>query len=1262
MSANRDVPRMFEDVAKMQHELRRRIDKVENAPADLRHAAIDGGKGLVQKDPATGDVVFQIGTDPVTGVTAPEYKGGPAPEQPSVPFVDAGGEAVKIQHSGLDVHENPAPANFRRALVHVSLEETFEPGLSTLAGYMDAADGSFTHRLPGGEWYVGIVWETLSGKHSPMSDTVLADVAPLVDAQDIQDTLDTAQARLDEYRDNVATPRFQALEEGLSESNDNLDDARTRLSAAEQTLSPLPGRIASAEQDVAAAQVEATKAAAAAVEANNRAMTRLANGNFESGLDYWDHDNVSLTGTAHSGQQAALIEGWLRPGSSFPVVPDQIWELSLYHQYDVTVTFETVDGDTRTVLSTHHLDGDSSWSDSGALRVTIPADVHMLSFTILGTSAIVDDITLRDVTDVVRLEEAANANRQKAEQAISELAVMRLAVDGAGGLKDRLDSAEDDLENIDTELDQVATNLTTALTGPVDHTRLRAGEGAFDTGFIGELWAGNIRALAAELARATIAAPNLWPDPDFEQDVYGSWTRVDGGIERNGSESLSVSYVSDDEFYIPIEYDVPYRITVDFSLNGPGRGEVWLRDADANKTYIGSTARSNFRSSSGTFNITYMPSSNSNGQARYMYLGFGTRNTDPSTRLRFENLKIERMTDGSLIVENSVTAEKITATREMVTKIMGAEWAYIAQQLIVDGSILTRDLEALSAAIQSLTVTQRADIAQVFTPELWAALAVVETLQAEEAWITSAMIEELTAEKVTVTQEFVARVAQFLTVRTDMLEANAVTADKIGTDAIEARHIAAKAIEADMIDAGAIRTEHVDAERFVLSSESVDVSTRLSAYGMEVIETWAGYPDPKLEDPDLLTARHWTLDGWKNYQLSDANGNALFPDTRRFTVRFRITVHSMTGLQVRGHGRDKPEQGDAWVTGTWSNTTMPAPGDYYLEMGAHPTRPYFAWLGLYGDVTLREMWFEPRQNITDLPVLSVTKDGLKAWDSNGSETASIGSGGQNFLAGRLFTNSPGQPGVLLNEDYGPNSSQGAGVWLTDDGSAGGAQAAIWATKDRPSGKYTVMNIRGPSSGIIRMRTRTEFDATVDFNGVANVHGYLRNNGIPSTTGSSNVLIGSGGSRAFYEVRSIRDAKVNIEAVDETIAPRILDLQPRDWLDRTDLEERLGDDVKLIEDTDEGPQADESWIETLCDSIPRRVPGLVAEEVRDAGLDGYVTYDKDEHGNETLSGVAYDRLWTLLIPLVREQRDQIRELQEQNADIEQRLARLEENIP
>lgn len=800
-----EVQRFARDFARRLAKLERSQRRTAASPNTLNHAAIDGGDLVVKDD--QGQVKYHLGTDPVTGVTAPKFEPGPVPAQPEAPDLEAREGAVHVELSGLDVDEHPAPADLRHAEIHMSLDEGFEvtPG-TMVTSTPNPADGVSISKASG-MWWVRVVWVTLSGQRSEPSEAVSVDIVPPVDAQDLQDTLDAAQEALDEYRDNVATPRFQALETGLSESNDNLADARTRLSAAEQTLSPLPGRIESAEQDVAAAQVEATKAAAAAVEANNRAMTRLANGNFESDLLYWDHHNVSLTSTAHSGQQAAQIGGWLRPGSSFPVVPDQIWELSLYYQYDVTVVFETVDGDQRATLSTHHLDGDSTWSDSGALRVTIPADVHMLSFTITGTSAIVDDITLRDVTDVVRLEEAANANRQKAEQAISELAVMRLAVDGAGGLKDRLDSAEDDLENIDTELDQVATNLTAALTGPITHDRLRSGTGAFDQGFIGELWAGNIRALAAELASLIVASPNMIPNGDLTQgDDF--WTLSNAqlvtddtppGYEhaiRRAPNDGSVSH----NVRFPVQGGEEYLWEMWIKADKPGSSFYWdMRDQDGNhighSDHGGSTE--NLEPEWYPHSSKWRPVSDLKVPTEWTRVRTVLRPGDHVVSLRMAatyfnhangterdatvsigGLRMTPRAGAEVLVDGSVTAEKIHATRELITKIMGAEWAYIAQQLIVDGSILTRDLEALSAAIQSLTVTQRADIAELWAEELWTALAVIEELQAEEAWITSAMIQELTAEKVTVTENFVGRVAELLHLVVDRIDANALWADQ----------------------------------------------------------------------------------------------------------------------------------------------------------------------------------------------------------------------------------------------------------------------------------------------------------------------------------------------------------------------------------------------------------------------------------------------------------------------------------------------------
>jgi len=65
---------------------------------------------------------------------------------------------------------------------------------------------------------------------------------------------------------------------------------------------------------------------------------------------------------------------------------------------------------------------------------------------------------------------------------------------------------------------------------------------------------------------------------------------------------------------------------------------------------------------------------------------------------------------------------------------------------------------------------------------------------------------------------------------------------------------------------------------------------------------------------------------------------------------------------------------------------------------------------------------------------------------------------------------------------------------------------------------------------------------------------------------------------------------------------------------------------------------------------RRIPGLVAEEVEAAGLSAYVNYDADGK----VIGLAYDRLWTLLVPLVKRQRDKIDALEARLDALEARL--------
>lgn len=222
-----------------------------------------------------------------------------------------------------------------------------------------------------------------------------------------------------------------------------------KIQVFEEDLEVVDGRAQAAESAATAAEARAT-------EANNRAMTRLANGNFEDGEKYWRFlAGASLATDGHSGAQSALLPpgGRVIPESALPVVAGQIWEIQLYAQPQTAPSTDGVQvafakpGEEQTgpYYSQTRVSGPTGeWSASGSVRITIPEDMDQLSFWVVNPWAetatfAVDDISLRDVTDVVRLENAANAAREKADDAERVAKAVELA---QGGIRDRLDASE----------------------------------------------------------------------------------------------------------------------------------------------------------------------------------------------------------------------------------------------------------------------------------------------------------------------------------------------------------------------------------------------------------------------------------------------------------------------------------------------------------------------------------------------------------------------------------------------------------------------------------------------------------------------------------------------------------------------------------------------------------------------------------------------------------------------------------------------------
>ena len=121
----------------------------------------------------------------------------------------------------------------------------------------------------------------------------------------------------------------------------------------------------------------------------------------------------------------------------------------------------------------------------------------------------------------------------------------------------------------------------------------------------------------------------------------------------------------------------------------------------------------------------------------------------------------------------------------------------------------------------------------------------------------------------------------------------------------------------------------------------------------------------------------------------------------------------------------------------------------------------------------------------------------------------------------------------------------------------------------------------------------------------------------TTSATSNVHIRSDGT--MFMIGSASKYKSDIQLLENEVeySKRILELHPKSWIDEG--EQERGD-------------------------VRGRYYGVIAEDVEVLGLSEYTT--KNEDGE--LESVQYDRLWTLLLPVVREQETEIKNLKQELA--------------
>lgn len=520
------------------------------------------------------------------------------PPVPAAPSLSMSMGAVIVRATG------PAmPEDFSHYNVLVS------PG-GVEATITDPEGSALLYGKPAGLIAVRLVAVDISGNASDQGPAANITVVPIETAEQVREDLEQAVSD--------ANTAIGQLDTRTTQARMDLDDARDRLQQAETTLAPLPGDLADAKTAAGEAADAAIAAEARATEANNRAMTRLANGNFEDGLKYWDTSygaGPGLTTDSHSGGQAAWFGSnrAVTPESYLPVVEGQIWELQYYYKarnedgvgQPFYAIFQDQDGERLIDWVSNYDASLTEWKNSGAVRYTVGPDVDAIrpyigrsSSSPLGAEWIIDDVVLRDVTDVVRLEQAAQAAASKADQAQSKADFVELQLDG---VSDRLDTAEGEIDRVESEaagaLSDLDTNLTNAFLQADSVVKSEAASDAQE----------KADAARAHANMLLSQAENVIPDPHVE--VTSAWktyqpavVNVTSGFIQvpAGSNTFSFALTRDlnnlptshtDGKAVPVtpgevwEFSAEYRTSADYALASSNYSGIRL-GTGSNNAYI----------------------------------------------------------------------------------------------------------------------------------------------------------------------------------------------------------------------------------------------------------------------------------------------------------------------------------------------------------------------------------------------------------------------------------------------------------------------------------------------------------------------------------------------------------------------------------------------------------------------------------------------------------------------------------------------------
>ena len=605
----------------------------------LAHSAIEGGS--IDSYDHDGNLRLRIG-DQGDGTQTITVVDGPIPPAPSAPVVAVDGPVLTISWDGHLADPNlPLPADFAR--IHVHLAQTPDMSSAPVRASIEAKAGASTVTAvdQAGTWWVALAVEAQSGKRSPLSAPVEA-VVSLVNLDGALEAVrESADGKNRNYYNPIEPSPDDDLAEGdlwfdTSEDEDGLTrytphrwDGQQWVSLEDERTQAIQDAQREFEQSTSQALSDVQQAASGAQSAADAAQETANTARSEA------------TSKAQAAQQAAEAHA----------------EAVAEAERLAAIAAASDDATAKAAAA------EAAAIAAAALDAKTKADAAQAAAEARAQAA-------QDAADAA-MDRANDAHSAAGKAADAADAALQAATHNAKNLWSTSDPSgtapqgtiwfkiDPATKNVVGQWQQTAgsdtsfgsnwekRSLTDALFDNIDAGKV--GTGYLDVAKL-------IRAGAIQADKLMIeSGANLLPDQAIAQATgFGSWSVVDGGLERTGTGAQSGSYWTQWSFEaVPGE-----RIHGSFTQEAdtPGTTSLYISwqmtpgGAWVSPHLVSQVSGAGYASGS-----TFVPSGALRGR-----IGLYVQNNVPSgAQKRVTGIRVRRMTGSTLIEDGAITTEKI---------------------------------------------------------------------------------------------------------------------------------------------------------------------------------------------------------------------------------------------------------------------------------------------------------------------------------------------------------------------------------------------------------------------------------------------------------------------------------------------------------------------------------------------------------------------------------------------------------------------------